>query len=50
MNPKLCSAVTRAHLRAVSASYVRRAKAAFELEAPETLADGAIVSADLDTV
>ncbi len=35
MDASLCRDVTRAHLRAVSASYVRRAKAALDLEEDE---------------
>lgn len=50
MDPGLCRDVTRARLRAVSASYVRRAKAAFELEQPEALADGVTLPTGMDAV
>ena len=50
MDTGLCRDVTRAHLRAVSASYVRRAKAAFALDQPESPADGVADSACDDSI
>ena len=45
MDPNLCRDVTRAHLRAVSASYVRRAKATLALDQSEAPAVDAADSA-----